>query len=96
MFHGVISFQSIVWLPRKRLLFGSDNIYKSLPNIYAIRGTESRDARLWVRSLDIMRALKPEILVLGHTGVLRGQELIWSTMTAYRDAIQYIHDQTVR
>lgn len=51
---------------------------------------------VWVRSLDLMRKLKPETLVLGHTGILRGKELIYSTITAYRDGIQYIHDQTVR
>lgn len=93
---GESADQTIVWMPEKRLLMGADNIYKAFPNIYAIRGTPSRDAMQWVRSLDRMRFLFPEYLVLGHTSVVRGKEEIWETITAYRDGIQYIHDQTVR
>lgn len=93
---GETKDQTIVWLPRKRLLFGSDNIYKAFPNVYAIRGTESRDPMAWVRSLDLMQKLEAEFLVVGHTGVLRGKDRISATITAYRDAIQFVHDQTVR
>ena len=88
--------QVIVWIQKKRLLIGADNLYKSLPNIYAIRGTETRDCNDWVASLDFMRSLRPEVLLLGHTRPLRGEAHIYATLTAYRDAIQYIHDQTVR
>lgn len=88
--------QLVVWLPSQRLLIGADNVYKSLPNIYAIRGTETRNCNDWVASLDLMRSLQPEILVLGHTRPLQGAETIHSTLTAYRDAIQFMHDQTVR
>ncbi|XP_058515375.1 linear primary-alkylsulfatase-like [Ochotona princeps] len=88
--------QLLVWLPEKKVLIGADNVYKSMPNIYAIRGTETRDCSYWVASLDMMRSLKPEFLVLGHTRPLTGREYIASTLLAYRDAIQFIHDQTLR
>lgn len=86
----------IIWIEKQRILIGADNMYKSLPNIYAIRGTETRNCNDWVASLDLMRSLNPDILILGHTRPLIGASYIHSTLTAYRDAIQFIHDQTVR
>ncbi|CBZ52373.1 putative alkyl sulfatase [Neospora caninum Liverpool] len=88
--------QIIVWIEDKHVLLGADNLYKSLPNIYAIRGTETRDCNDWIASLDLMRSLDAEYLVLGHTRPLVGKDHIQSTLIAYRDAIQFIHDQTVR
>lgn len=88
--------QVVVWVANQRLLIGADNMYKSLPNIYAIRGTETRNCNDWVASLDLMRSLNPEVLVLGHTRPLKGAPYVHSTLTAYRDAIQFMHDQTVR
>ena len=55
-----------------------------------------RDTLLWVKAVDLMRSLKPESLVPQHTRPLEGSELIMETLTAYRDAIQFVHDQTVR
>jgi len=88
--------QVVVWLPDKRVLLAADNIYEAFPNLYAIRGTAYRDVMLWVASLDTMRALGAEILVPGHTRPVYGAEAVMDTLTAYRDAIQFVHDQTVR
>ena len=43
-----------------------------------------------------MRRLKPKLLVPQHTRPIEGQEEIHEILTAYRDAIQLVHDQTVR
>ena len=43
-----------------------------------------------------MRALLPEHLVPSHTRAISGQDEIYETLTAYRDAIQFVHDQTVQ
>jgi alkyl sulfatase BDS1-like metallo-beta-lactamase superfamily hydrolase len=51
---------------------------------------------LWVKSLDIMRDLRPNHLVPGHTRPLEGEAIILETLTNYRDAIQFVHDQTIR
>lgn len=88
--------QIVVWMEDKKVLLGADNVYKSLPNIYAIRGTETRDCNDWIASLDLMRSLQAEYLVLGHTRPVYGKSEIASILVAYRDAIQFIHDQTVR
>lgn len=55
-----------------------------------------RDTLLWVRAIDTMRSLKPEVLVPQHELPLYGEDIIMETLTAYRDAIQFVHDQTVR
>ncbi len=88
--------QIFVWLPEKGVLLPGDNYYKSFPNLYAIRGTPYRDVTDWVRSLDKMRRLMPEHLVLGHSRPLTGKDLIYENLTNYRDAIQFVHDQTIR
>jgi alkyl sulfatase BDS1-like metallo-beta-lactamase superfamily hydrolase len=93
---GETDDQIIVWLPTQRVLLAADNIYKSFPNLYAIRGTPYRNVASWVQSLDQMRAYRPDYLVLGHGRPLAGATHICETLTAYRDAIQYVHDQTIR
>ena len=85
-----------VWLPEKRVLLPGDNFYESFPNLYAIRGTSYRDVGEWVRSLDKMRALQPAFLVPSHTRPVSGEDAIQEALTDYRDAIQFVHDQTVR
>jgi alkyl sulfatase BDS1-like metallo-beta-lactamase superfamily hydrolase len=43
-----------------------------------------------------MRALRPEFLVPSHTRPLAGTDFIDNTLTDYRDAIRYVHDQSIR
>jgi len=88
--------QIFIWMPQKKVLLPADNYYKSFPNLYAIRGTAYRDVNLWVKSLDKMRALRPEYLVPCHSRPLQGADRIYETLTNYRDAIQFVHDQTIR
>ncbi|MFN2426572.1 MAG: alkyl sulfatase dimerization domain-containing protein [Candidatus Binatia bacterium] len=88
--------QVAVWLPDKRVLVCGDNYYHSFPNLYAIRGTPTRDVLPWVASLDAMRALGAAFLVPGHTLPVTGESEIHSRLTDYRDAIQFVHDQTLR
>lgn len=88
--------QIVVWLPDKKVLLPADNIYQAFPNLYTIRGTAYRDVMEWVQSLDMMRDFGAEYLVPCHTRPLTGSAVIDETLTAYRDAIQYVHDQTLR
>jgi len=93
---GETNDQILVWLPEKRVLLPGDNIYRAFPNLYTIRGTPYRDVAAWVRSLDRMRALRPAYVVPSHTRPLEGEDDIQETLTVYRDAIQFVHDQTIR
>ena len=92
---GETNDQLFVWLPKQKALMPGDNIYRTFPNLYTIRGTPHRDVKSWIRSLDHMRTLKPEYLLPSHTKPLSGPDVM-ETLTIYRDAIQYVHDQTIR
>ena len=93
---GETDDQIIVWLPEQETLIPSDNFYWALPNLYTIRGTSFRNLKQWYQSLDKMRDLNPEYLVPCHTRPIIGAQKIQEILTNYRDAIQYIHDQSIR
>jgi alkyl sulfatase BDS1-like metallo-beta-lactamase superfamily hydrolase len=85
-----------VWIPRYKAAFTGDNYYTSFPNIYTLRGTMPRWALDYVNSLNKAMSLKPELLLPSHGQVVRGNSKIARTLTQYRDAIQYVHDATVK
>ncbi len=93
---GETDDQLLVWLPKRKILLPGDNIYQTFPNLYTIRGTKHRDVMQWVHSLDRMRDLGAEALIPSHTRPLVGARNVAETLTAYRDGMQYVHDQTVR
>lgn len=84
-----------VWLPQHKVAFVGDNFYGSFPNIYTLRGTKPRWALDYVQSLDKVLDLKPEIVVPSHGVPLYGNGTIEQRLGKYRDAILYVHDQTV-
>ena len=92
-----------VWIPAYKVAFIGDNYSgigipepNSFPNLYAIRGTKPRWALDWVKSLDTVLALKPEIVLNGHGDPIIGNQEITRRLKRYRDAIQYVHDETVK
>ncbi|WP_162925863.1 alkyl sulfatase dimerization domain-containing protein [Isoalcanivorax indicus] len=93
---GETDDQIMVWLPEKRVMMPGDNFYKAFPNLYTIRGTSFRDPKQWADSLDRMRRFDAEHLVPGHSRPISGAEAIRQHLTDYRDAIRYVHDQTIR
>jgi alkyl sulfatase BDS1-like metallo-beta-lactamase superfamily hydrolase len=93
---GETQDQLFVWLPDKKTLLPGDNFYRAFPNLYTIRGTAYRDVMEWARSLDLMRRLRPEFLVPSHSRPLEGAPHIARQLLDYRDAIQYVHDQSIR
>jgi len=93
---GETADQIFVWLPQTRTLAVGDNLYKAFPNLYTIRGTPYRSPKDWAASIDKMRALPVEHIAPSHTRPLHGAERVQTVLTNYRDAIRYVHDQTVR
>src|ERR1700731_1237551 len=92
-----------VWIPAYKAAFIGDNYSgigipepNSFPNLYAIRGTQPRWALDWIKSLDTVLGLKPEIVLNGHGDPIFGNQEITRRMKRYRDAIQYVHDETVK
>jgi len=93
---GETDDQILVWLPDEKVLLPGDNVYKAFPNLYTIRGTRYRDVMQWAQSVRSMRELGAEHLVPSHTRPVSGAEAVDDILGAYSDAIQYVHDQTVR
>jgi len=92
-----------VWIPQLKAAFIGDNYDgaglpepKSFPNLYTLRGTEPRWALDWIKSIDTVIALKPEIVLSGHGDPIFGNEEITRRLTRFRDAMQYVHDETVK
>ncbi|MEE2869053.1 alkyl sulfatase dimerization domain-containing protein [Alcanivorax profundi] len=93
---GETEDQLFVWLPEKRTALTGDNIYQTFPNLYTIRGTYYRDVKQWANSLDTIRELGAEHLVPSHTRPVHGADKVAQLLTDYSDAINFVHDQTLR
>lgn len=85
-----------VWIPQYKAAFTGDNYYESFPNIYTLRGTKPRWALDYINSLNKVLALKPEIVIPSHGQPIHGNAEITRRLTRYREAIQYVHDETVK
>ncbi|WP_410508882.1 alkyl sulfatase dimerization domain-containing protein [Methanosarcina hadiensis] len=88
----------VVWLPEKDTMVQIANYYQAFPAITTIRGAFPRNPLDYIDSIDVCRSLEPEYLVLPHgpQPVVVGEENISRMFTNGRDAIQFVHDQTVQ
>ncbi len=87
----------VVWLPENKVLLTAEVIQgECFPNLHTLRGTKYRDPVNWFKSIDKLRGLAAEHIVPSHGRPVSGKQDIEGLLTAYRDAIQYVHDQTIR
>ncbi|MFQ5992404.1 MAG: alkyl/aryl-sulfatase [Nitrospiraceae bacterium] len=87
----------VAWFPEHKLLHSAEVMQgENFPNLHTIRGTKYRDPIPWFKSIDVMRQFPAEYLVPSHGRPIVGYDGIQEMLTAYRDAIQYVHDQTIR
>ncbi|MFS1476186.1 alkyl sulfatase dimerization domain-containing protein [Vibrio lentus] len=87
----------VVYLPEQKILHAAEVLQgENFPNLHTIRGTKFRDSTVWFKGIDMMRELDVEVMVLAHGRPVEGKEAVANVLTAYRDAIQYTHDQTIR
>lgn len=84
-----------VWMPDQRVLMNGDDFYRAFPNLYAIRGVRLRPVDQWVASLGAMIDLKAEHMVPSHTRPISGAANVNAALTAYRDGIKSVLDQTL-
>jgi alkyl sulfatase BDS1-like metallo-beta-lactamase superfamily hydrolase len=86
-----------VYLPDSKTLLSAEVVQDhTFPNLYTIRGARYRDPVQWVRSLDRLRDLDAESMVLQHGPPVLGKADVAHVLTFYRDQIQFVHDQTIR
>ena len=84
-----------LWFPHLNVAV-HNLVWPALFNVFAIRGEEYRDPRVLLNGLDHLRSLNAEHLVATHGPPLSGNQEIARRVTAYRDSIQFLWDQTVR
>lgn len=95
---GETTDSMVVWLPDERVCLCSNTfgpVFGHIPNLVTVRGDRYRDALTVIDTIERVRALRPEILLTGHFEPIVGTELIDAELTRLRDAVQYVHDQTV-
>ena len=61
-----------------------------------MRGTKYRDVSLWIDSIDKLRSFNATFMVPSHTRPVAGQQNVSDVLTAHRNGIAYIYDQTIR
>jgi alkyl sulfatase BDS1-like metallo-beta-lactamase superfamily hydrolase len=68
----------------------------SFPNLYSLRGTTFRNPLTWYESVDILRQFNSWAMVPSHGVPLMGQSNIQTLLVNFRDAVQVVHDQSLR
>jgi glyoxylase-like metal-dependent hydrolase (beta-lactamase superfamily II) len=88
-----------IWLPTGKVLFTGNfmsAVFGTMPNFYTLRGDRQRSVPGYLREFQRLIELQPELLITGHGQPLRGKDNIHAALTKIRDAIRYMHDETVR
>ena len=95
---GETTDSMIVWLPEERVCLSGNTfgpIFGHIPNLVTMRGDRYRDALTVLDTIERVRSLRPETLITGHFEPITGAERIDAELTRLRDAVRYVHDQTV-
>ncbi|MXV89497.1 MAG: alkyl/aryl-sulfatase [Acidimicrobiia bacterium] len=92
---GETDDQVLVWFAAERVAFAGDNVYRSWPNLYAIRGSRYRDVRAWCEAVDRIRALEPDHLVLGHTLPISGAGEVAEALDVYSRGLWHVYHATI-
>ena len=87
-----------VWMPAERTVWIGNlmgALWGALPHLSTIRGDRPRSAMLFVKSVQSVLDLGPELLLSGHDEPIRGAENIQAQVGKVRDAVRFIHDRTI-
>ncbi len=91
------SDEIVAWIPELKMLHAAEVIQgESFPNLHTIRGSKYREPERWFKGIDQLRRFPAEYMLLSHGRPVVGKEAVADVLTSYRDAIQYVFDQTIR
>jgi alkyl sulfatase BDS1-like metallo-beta-lactamase superfamily hydrolase len=88
----------VLWLPQQKILITGDFFgpqFPQFPNIFTMRGEKVRKPMEYIKSLDYLIALEPELIIPSHLDPTIGAQEIREGMQRIRDAVQYVHDETI-
>jgi alkyl sulfatase BDS1-like metallo-beta-lactamase superfamily hydrolase len=87
----------IVYVKEDKMLFAAEVIQgEAFPNLHTIRGTRYRDPQDWYPGIDVMRTYDAEYMTSAHGRPIVGAAHVADTLTAYRDGIQFVYDQSIK
>ncbi len=89
----------IAWLPDPGICFTGNLFgcpFGHFPNLVTIRGDRYRDALTCAAAVERVLELDAEMILYGHHAPVVGRSLIREELTTLRDAIHYVHDETVK
>ncbi len=87
-----------LWLPDQKIFFAGDffgPLFPQFPNVFTMRGEKIRKPIEYIRSLETVIALEPEMIVPSHNDPIEGKEGIKASLIKMRDAVQYVHDAVI-
>ena len=87
-----------LWLPQQRILFTGDTLgflWEGFPNLFTMRGEKTRRPAEYIRTIDRLVALEPDMVVPGHHDPIRGRDNVLNGLRKVRDAVRYVHDAVV-
>ncbi|QDQ95296.1 MBL fold metallo-hydrolase [Rhodococcus sp. WB9] len=85
-----------IHLPDLDMVLIADEFFTGLPNTHTIRGSKPRIAENYITALERVLDIEPLWLLGSHIMPIQGKQLIRDTVTRYRDATQYLWDQSIR
>jgi len=87
-----------VWLPEQKILFTGDlygHIFGMWPNLTTMRGERPRYPKPYIKSLDLVLELEPEIIIPSHFYPVKGKQFIKKLTKKTRDAVAYVDDAVI-
>ena len=88
----------VLWLPQRKILFSGDffgPLFPQFPNIFTMRGEKIRKPVEYVKSLNKIIELGPDMIVPSHKDPITDKAVIREGLVKMRDATKYVHDATV-
>lgn len=83
-------------IPAFDMVIIADEFFTGIPNMHTIRGSKPRLPENYLKALDRVLEIGPQWLLGSHIMPIEGREYIQETVTRYRDATQYLWDQSIR
>ncbi len=89
----------VLWMPKEKILFSGDTfgpIFPQFPNIFTMRGEKIRKPIEYIKTLNMLIELDPDMIVPSHRDPISDKQVIMSGLVKMRDAVQFVHDATIR
>ena len=87
-----------VWMPDERTVFTGNlfgPVWRGMPNLVTMRGDRPRLVRAYLKTLEEIRALAPELVITGHGEPIRGADRIRADLDTMHTAVSYLEAETI-